>query len=723
MAIERLSAELRPYLTYVRELLKSRRYGELFKGARRVLARVSRNRYTQLRRGLKRSGLPPLLRDWKVVDSKRRRLTSSGIVDSKVTITFPSPVAPVLASVVIPCFNYGRYLREAVESALNQTVTSLEVIVVDDGSTDPDTHAELLKLKEIPRVRVVRQTNQGLSTTRNNGILLAQGEYICCLDADDTMEPSYIELAVAVLEADQSVGFAYSWVRLFGDESRIWKTRDFDIECALSENHTAVSAVFRRDDWLAAGGYRPTMRNGYEDWEFWLRLASLGRRGRVIRTPMFNHRRHGRTMTHEAHAKRQEILGTIRQHNRLLFDDSRFRQWLARMSYVRPMASPFTVLNNDGVLSARDHRPHLLVLAPWLANGGAEILLLDVLSILKRNWRISIITTLLDEQEAWDDFRKVTTEIIPLQGAFELETWPEVVDHLIETRGTRLILSHGCSFAYRILPEIRTRHPNIRTVDILHNDTPGGHIRAAVSASPAIDRHIAVSGRITESLRKYEIAPDRIATIRNGVDCDRLFNPQRYDRIRARRELALPDVGFVLAFVGRLSDEKRPLEFVSCIARLIQLRPVRAIMVGDGPLRTAVDAEIDSTGLKHVISVVPHLDRAEISLVYAAADILMLPSTIEGLPFTALEAMATGCPVAATDVGELSSIIRHGRNGFLVPVDRPAAFVELLAAFANDFSQHEDYRLNARRTITDLNLTLSEMTRRYASLFQQLIGH
>jgi hypothetical protein len=447
----RRSPLARLYVDHAFNLVRQGKYVDLVQGVVRTAGRTATQKALRWKHRIARSS-------WSVlavqppIDAKRNRLTAEGNVVEKMSMTFPSATAPLLASIVIPCFNYGRFVREAVESALRQTVRSLEVIVVDDGSTDPATHEANNQLEQLPRVRVVRQENSGLPSARNTGIAHALGEYICCLDADDTLEPTYIEMAVAVMETDRSVGFAYSWVQLFQDETRVWRTRDFDIEEACIDNHTSVAAVFRRDDWIAAGCFRPDMRQGYEDWEFWLRLSALGRRGRVLRTPLFNHRRHGRTMTHDAHAKRQHIMSMMRERNPSIFDTEHVRKQIKRLSAIDMPCDPLRVLRLPDVLVPHDPRPHLLVIAPWLGDGGAEILLLDILAELGHDWRITIVTTMSDQQPWWSKFAAVTTDIVPLFGAFANEARHSLLDHLIATRGTRVLLSHGLAFAYLITP-------------------------------------------------------------------------------------------------------------------------------------------------------------------------------------------------------------------------------------------------------------------------------
>jgi glycosyltransferase involved in cell wall biosynthesis len=708
-----LSPRARAVAAYIKLLVGEGRYGELAAGIVRVTRRSVVAR-------AKRLGAPYWWVRGVDIDAKCERLSANAQIQAKPAFIYPSPSAPLLVSIIIPCFNYGRFINEAISSALCQTISSLEVIVVDDGSTDSDTIGVLEKLTALPRVRVLRQCNAGLPNARNVGIALARGEYICCLDADDTLEPLYVELCITALELDRSAGFAYSWVQLFGDESGVWRTREFDINQALFENHTAVSAVFRRDDWLAVGGYRPDMGGGYEDWEFWLRIAALGRRGRLVRCPLFNHRRHGRTMTHDAQAKHHELIETIRTLNPRIFLDARLRRRVAKIVHAPSTKPTLRVLRETQAVSTFDSRPHILVIVPWLANGGSEILLLEVLSHLKSDWRISIATTRADVQIFWSRFRDVTSDIIPLSGAFDEKYWLSIMDHLIATRRTRVVLSTNSAFAYEALRKIKERSPEVTTIDILHNDLLSGHMRAALGATRFIDCHVAVSNRVARSLATHGVPADRIITIRNGIDSDRLFNPEHYCRAAVRERFGFRAGEFVVAWVGRLDEEKRPLAFLRILSDINKHVDTKALMIGDGPLERFVEKEIGRLRLDQKITRFAKIDRAKMPEAYAAADAFVLTSFIEGLPFVVLEAMAMGCPIVATRVGELDTLIVDGKNGWLVSAGTPEAILEPLLMLQADAGLRERMRPTARRSFTDTNLTLSAMQEAYGRLFRDL---
>lgn len=255
-----------------------------------------------------------------------------------------------LVSVVIPCYNYGAFLIDAVRSVSSQTLTNTELLVVDDGSTDAETISVLGGLSA-SGVTVLHQPNGGPSSARNRGIARASGKYVCCLDADDILHPSYLEQAVALMEAEPSVGVTYSWVRRFGDSEGVWMPEPFDITLLLHHNLMVVSAVFLREAWEVAGGFWEEMSPGFEDWEFWINLASHGYRARLIPAPLFLKRKHGRSLLDEATEKRDALVAKIRFRHSRLYENPELVHWLSRGHSREEVADPFAVLS-----AAEDYR-------------------------------------------------------------------------------------------------------------------------------------------------------------------------------------------------------------------------------------------------------------------------------------------------------------------------------------------------------------------------------
>ena len=178
-------------------------------------------------------------------------------------------------SVIIPCYNQGAYLQDAVQSVLEQSFQDFEILIVDDGSTDAET-VDILKDRTWTRTRVIRTGNQGLAAARNNGIREARGAYILPLDADDRIGPGYLEEAARILDRHPEIGIVYCEAAYFGARSDHWHLPDYTPDQMLFQNLIFCSALFRRADWERAGGYNINMVYGWEDWDFWLSLIHLG---------------------------------------------------------------------------------------------------------------------------------------------------------------------------------------------------------------------------------------------------------------------------------------------------------------------------------------------------------------------------------------------------------------------------------------------------------------
>jgi len=188
-------------------------------------------------------------------------------------------------SVVVPCYNGGRFIDALMRSLARQTFRDFEIVIVDDGSRDADTLAKLSALGDA--ARVVRQDNAGPSAARNAGVRAARADILFMLDCDDTIEPNFLAETVALLAASPAdVGMVFSDIRLAGAESGV-STRYFNRFDLLFTNTLSSGLVMRRAAFEAAGGYDAAMRDGYEDWDFSLRLARAGFRGVRLAKPLY----------------------------------------------------------------------------------------------------------------------------------------------------------------------------------------------------------------------------------------------------------------------------------------------------------------------------------------------------------------------------------------------------------------------------------------------------
>lgn len=242
-------------------------------------------------------------------------------------------------SIVVPYYNGHAFLEQTLSSALAQTYPDVEIIVVNDGSTDPDSVAFFEQLSD-PRVRKFSTPNQGAPMARNTGISLASGTYILPLDADDLISSTYVEEAVAVLEARPEVGIVYSHACFFGDVNAYWDLPPFDPTDFLTGNCIFVSGLFRRSDWVSVGGYKADMRVGLEDYDFWLSLVGLGRE--VVRLPKvhFFYRKHGASHLSDIKGQEQlhELFKRILKRHHQLYSDKTLDMIIRINEYKREVA-------------------------------------------------------------------------------------------------------------------------------------------------------------------------------------------------------------------------------------------------------------------------------------------------------------------------------------------------------------------------------------------------
>ena len=204
---------------------------------------------------------------------------------------------PKSVSVVIPTYNYGRFIKAAISSVLDQTRSPSEVIVVDDGSTD-QTSAVVAAFGKA--VRYMRQDNAGVSAARNLGVRESTSQLIAFLDADDILEPSTLEKQVARLDSDEEIGLVHCGMREFDDETGA--TIRLHLEggedrvannLLLWEGPVIVAAgaiIVSRQAFDRVGGFDTRMKVG-EDWDFCYRVAQRFKIG-FVAEPLVNYRRH-----------------------------------------------------------------------------------------------------------------------------------------------------------------------------------------------------------------------------------------------------------------------------------------------------------------------------------------------------------------------------------------------------------------------------------------------
>jgi glycosyltransferase involved in cell wall biosynthesis len=195
-------------------------------------------------------------------------------------------------SVVIPCFGHGRFLGEAVGSALAQVGGAPRVMVVDDGSSDPETLDAYERLPS--EVTLLRQANAGVSAARNAGAAAAGTPYLLMLDADDRLRPDALQRLRVPLDSEPALGFTYGDAEFFGAWSGRLAFPDYDPYRMLHRSIVTATSLVRRELFEAVGGF-DTAVPGYEDWDFYLGALEHGWSGRRVPEVVLDYRRHERS--------------------------------------------------------------------------------------------------------------------------------------------------------------------------------------------------------------------------------------------------------------------------------------------------------------------------------------------------------------------------------------------------------------------------------------------
>lgn len=239
-----------------------------------------------------------------------------------------------LVTVIMPTYNYGRWIRQAIESILAQTMGDFEIIVVDDGSTD-DTPAILASFSDA-RLRVVRQANAGTPAARNRGRAEARGQYLTWLDADDLWRPTFLEKHLTVLESEPELGFSFAnFIRT--QEGELLPGTQFDLvprlrELPLRPTRAGGGMLIDMDPfaalvpcpdlpaWMQASLYRREAMEGCfskrgirpaEDLYLILQIYARGLKAAFVDEVLVEVRRHGNNSYNNSDQIREAVLRTL----------------------------------------------------------------------------------------------------------------------------------------------------------------------------------------------------------------------------------------------------------------------------------------------------------------------------------------------------------------------------------------------------------------------------
>lgn len=307
-------------------------------------------------------------------------------------------------SVIVPAYNYARFLPEALESVRAQTYPDWECIVVDDGSTDETASVLRAAATNDSRVRYVSQTNRGPSAARNRGIAEATGEYLQFLDADDVLPPAKLEHQVLTMEADPSIDIVYSDARFFRGSSTDFlayrapgprpsttpgtSSADPLLRALIENNIIMVEGPLVRRSVIATVGPFEESLDRAEDWQYWLRCALAG--ARFVADPA--EERAVRVRVHQASSIRNQLAmnaselvvrrwldGRLDEPGLRRQNQKRTHETVARAGFLEGKEGSLTVgirrLAGAGIAARRPNWLLMACLLPLVRMPGADRLL------------------------------------------------------------------------------------------------------------------------------------------------------------------------------------------------------------------------------------------------------------------------------------------------------------------------------------------------------------
>lgn len=214
-----------------------------------------------------------------------------------------------LVSIIIPCYNQEPWISEAILTAHRQLYDAIEIIVINDGSTDNS----LDKIKKyLPKIKLIDQTNHGVSHARNQGLDLAQGKYALFLDGDDTLTNDYVGLMVE--SAEQRANPVISApVQYYGLSQQLWRPSLPVLPDFLQTNCTSVTSLCLTEQ-ARQVRFDESMRSGYEDWDFWIRMWLADANFHIIQEPLrLFYRRTGSTLNVQAMNNHAELVKQLQE--------------------------------------------------------------------------------------------------------------------------------------------------------------------------------------------------------------------------------------------------------------------------------------------------------------------------------------------------------------------------------------------------------------------------
>lgn len=572
-------------------------------------------------------------------------------------------------SVVTPYYNTEELFVETFVSLQAQSLQNWEWVIVDDGSSDQDSVARLADVAtKDERIKVIKQANAGPAAARNTSVRNTNGRYICLLDSDDMIEPTYLEKCVWFLDSNSNFAFCNACSVVFGDQTYLWTTGFERGKAHLQANSGPPISVMRRSAYVDCGGFDESIRFGHEDWDFWLAMAKAGHWGYTIPEFLQWYRKRG-------NGRFEQIMSTggvnegFENLMRLKYDGVEENFPDPSRYHPAPYETIKTQVPICNPLTANPTGRRLMFIVPWMVTGGADRVNLDLVEgLTSRGHDVTVCATLATDHRWEHEFSRFTPDIFVLPNFLHVSDYPRFLAYLIQSRKIDTVVITGSTLGYQFLPYLRAVSPSVAFVDMCHVEEPhwlnGGHPRFGAGYQDLLDLNITTTKTLVEWMRGRGADSGRVKVMYTGV---RTVQFSSEDRCRIRAELGVSNAIPVIVFAGRLCEQKRPAMLAEILKRVHEREFVfQALIIGDGELRDQFEKLLGQYQLAGQVKMLGSVAHRLWLNILAASDILLMPSNYEGISIALLEAIAAGVVPVVAKVGGQDEVVSSAM-GVLIP--------------------------------------------------------
>lgn len=684
-------------------------------------------------------------------------------------------------SIVLPTYNGAKYLREAIDSCLNQTHENIELVIVDDCSADETP--EVIKSYKDPRINYIRnQTNQGLPRSLNIGFAHVTGEYLTWTSDDNQFMPEAVGVMLKFLTENPSVDFVYTDnLTKYWDTGETKKRNIAGSEEMEERNCIGACYLYTRRVYETVGDFNPHYEL-VEDYEYWVRVSKrfhmhylpqtlyiYGEHSKSLTgTRMMSVRLFDKIMKYQYRfipfpqfydAVKQFLFASIdcrKNFTQLLhfwlktarpifcisFPSGVFFVSLAIYSLIiktpgyaikklmwplRKRTVEQKIQETIKGLRKEDGKINILCAVYSMKLGGAQKVALGIAQGLKQHEKLCfhLVTARRENQRLKGAFSESFKNIVVIDSLPDEKLYQLYLTRIIEELDIKVLLISHSSIVYQCIPELKRTFKGLKIVDILHLERVGPTRDEMLWVNPYIDKRVCIS----HGLRKHMIAKvgadngnaARFVTIYNGIDLAHYKNDSSL-KWRFKSQFNISEEIKLISFIARFSDEKNPLLFIDIAERIMKNKPqlpVKFVMAGDGHLFAQVKEKIHEYGLDDHIILTGMLDNVRELL--ADTYLLASVSNNEGIPLTVMEAMAMNVPVVSTVVGATDEVLKDGVHGYLIPQndDMVEQFADRISGLLRDGHLYRSLSMAPKDKFRE-EFSRENMCMRYQQILEEL---